>query len=406
MIKLLQSYNTSGSPLLSLASSYAPLSLTLGTLTQNMTAYSFRALQRMNRTDLCPSILPYWISSISMRGIPDYGVLEISPAMVLIKGYNRLQRFDLSEEIVSKFEVKLSPSTSPPSSVILSGSKQLASSKILPEMAYSYAYIGKFEKCLLALHTMLELGISIDIDVSKSILKLILRESNSWFIREVVRSLLELKGLNDNDSIQLLTNSFMKNLDFVTGAVSLHTLPKEDVSCPEVCFIGRSNVGKSSLINMIANRKGLAFTSKTAGKTTEFNYFRAEGLIGGTMEKTKFHLVDLPGVGYAEASYDRREGWLSLLKEFVKTRQTLKVVFHLVDARHGLLQADEECLNILTELPDRVAYVIVLTKVDKLGGGVNRDFINKIDREIKSRRSGNDSTRPLHFHHHYYCYYY
>jgi GTP-binding protein EngB required for normal cell division len=85
----------------------------------------------------------------------------------------------------------------------------------------------------------------------------------------------------------------------------------------------------------------------------------------------------------------------------VKTRQTLKVVFHLVDARHGLLQADEECLNILTELPDRVAYVIVLTKVDKLGGGVNRDFINKIDREIKSRRSGNDSTHPLYFHHHY-----
>lgn len=257
-------------------------------------------------------------------------------------------------------------------------------------MAFSYAYIGKFEKCLLALHTMKELGISIDVEVSKSILKLILRESNSWFIREIMRTLLELKGLNDNDSIQLLTNSFMKNLDFITGAVSLHTLPPEDVSCPEVCFIGRSNVGKSSLINMIANRKGLAFTSKTAGKTTEFNYFRAEGLTGGTMEKTKFHLVDLPGVGYAEASYDRREGWFNLLKEFVKTRNTLKVVFHLVDARHGLLQADEDCLNILAELPDRVAYVIVLTKVDKLGGDVNRDFINKIHKEIKSRRNGKD----------------
>jgi GTP-binding protein len=355
-----------------------------------MTAYAFRALQRMNRTDLCPNILPYWMTCISNNNNNNNdnneNNLELSSGMVLIKGYNRLQRSDLAEEVVSKFQVKLSPS-----SLLLneiSDKILLSSIKILPEMALSYAHIGKFEKCLLTLHAMKAISINIDIDTSKNILKVVLRESNSWFIRETIRALLELDGLNDNDSIQLLTSSFMKNLDFVTGAVSLRTLPIEDMHCPEVCFIGRSNVGKSSLINMIANRKGLAFTSKTAGKTTEFNYFKAEGLTGGVMEKTKFHLVDLPGVGYAEASYERREGWLDLLKEFVKTRKTLRVVFHLVDARHGLLQADEECLSILSDLPETVAYVIVLTKVDKLGGEVSRDFINKIDRELKSRRSG------------------
>jgi GTP-binding protein len=138
---------------------------------------------------------------------------------------------------------------------------------------------------------------------------------------------------------------------------------------------------------MISNRKGLAFTSKTPGKTSEFNYFDALGKTAGTKENHRFYLVDLPGVGYAEVRKELRQSWLDLLNAYVTKRSTLRVLFHLVDSRHGLLDADEECLSLLPTLPEHVQYVIILTKVDKRGGGVRRDILDRLTREI-SKRTG------------------
>lgn len=173
---------------------------------------------------------------------------------------------------------------------------------------------------------------------------------------------------SDHSHLQLISNTFMKSVDFVTGAVSMSTLPTQTDGCNEAAFIGRSNVGKSSLINMVCNRKGLAYTSKTPGKTSEFNYFDARGRVGVKNDLHRFYLVDLPGVGYAEKSRDLRSSWTELLQSYVGKRQHLRVVFHLVDSRHGLLAADKECLDLLRSLPLHVEYVIVLTKVDKLKG--------------------------------------
>ncbi len=124
-------------------------------------------------------------------------------------------------------------------------------------------------------------------------------------------------------------------------------------------------MGKSSLINMISNRKGLAFTSKTPGKTSEFNYFDASGIVGVDKQPHSFYLVDLPGVGFARASRELRLSWTTLLSDYIQHRDTLRVVFHLVDSRHGLLDADEECLSLIPLLSPTTKYVIVLTKVDK-----------------------------------------
>ena len=187
---------------------------------------------------------------------------------------------------------------------------------------------------------------------------------------------------NDNDFLQIITSAYMRDIDFITGAVSMQTLPSSDFM--EVAFIGRSNVGKSSLINMISNRKGLAYTSKTPGKTAEFNYFKTTGFIGSDQEPYHFFLVDLPGVGYAQKSRDLRQSWTFLLRNYVTQRSTLRTLFHLVDSRHGLMEADEECLSLLQTIPQHVEYVIVLTKVDKMKGLVTAKEIDNIVKIIDS----------------------
>ena len=140
---------------------------------------------------------------------------------------------------------------------------------------------------------------------------------------------------------------------------------------------------------MISNRKGLAFTSKTPGKTSEFNYFDAKGKIALNNEKHRFYLVDLPGVGYAEVDKDLKASWLALLRSYVTSRTTLKVLFHLVDSRHGLLPADEDCLSLLPSLPKNVQYVIIFTKVDKLRSGIRKDLLQSVHKAIKLKSGEN-----------------
>jgi GTP-binding protein len=135
--------------------------------------------------------------------------------------------------------------------------------------------------------------------------------------------------------------------------VSLEGLPPDKES--EVCFIGRSNVGKSSLINALFGRKNLARTSKTPGRTQELNYF----FLGD-----KSFIVDLPGYGYARASKDKRSNWQDLIKLYISGRRSLKRVFTLVDSRHGLKSNDKEFFEFLDSCA--VNYQIILTKTDKV----------------------------------------
>ena len=146
---------------------------------------------------------------------------------------------------------------------------------------------------------------------------------------------------------------FAGPVDFVKGVVAMSGLPPADRL--EVCFAGRSNVGKSSLINALTGRKSLARASNTPGRTQEINYFA----LGAAR-----YLVDLPGYGYAEAPLPVVEKWQRLLKNYLQGRQTLRRAFVLIDTRHGVKAVDAEILTMLDKAA--VTFQVVLTKADKV----------------------------------------
>lgn len=152
---------------------------------------------------------------------------------------------------------------------------------------------------------------------------------------------------------------FAGPVTFVKGVVAMSGLPPADRL--EVCFAGRSNVGKSSLINALTGRKTLARASNTPGRTQEINYFA----LG-----EERYLVDQPGYGYAEAPVAVVAKWQALLKQYLSGRVTLRRAFVLIDARHGVKAVDEEILKLLDR--SAVTFQAVLTKVDK---------INRVERE-------------------------
>jgi GTP-binding protein len=153
---------------------------------------------------------------------------------------------------------------------------------------------------------------------------------------------------------------FAQPCTFVKGVVKLEGLP--DDALPEIAFAGRSNVGKSSLVNAMTGRKTLARTSNTPGRTQEINYFTL-----GQPDREGLFLVDLPGYGYARESKDRIATWTDLVMTYLQGRATLRRVLLLIDARHGIKKNDEEVMAMLDKAA--VSYLIVLTKADKLKKG-------------------------------------
>ncbi len=157
----------------------------------------------------------------------------------------------------------------------------------------------------------------------------------------------------DDDARETGRRLFAGNTDFLKGVVALDGLPPADRI--EVCFAGRSNVGKSTLINALTGRKGLARASNTPGRTQEINFFT----LGDS-----HYLVDLPGYGFANAPKKVVEGWQRLLKAYLSGRSTLRRAFVLIDARHGVKPVDEEIMTLLDKAA--VTFQIVLTKADKV----------------------------------------
>ena len=181
----------------------------------------------------------------------------------------------------------------------------------------------------------------------------------------------KIKEIGDNPGEWL----FNQKINFELGVTSVEKLPENEI--PEIAFFGRSNVGKSSLLNAITKKSKLAYTSKNPGRTQELNYFSISN------DETILNIVDMPGYGFAKASKDKIRKWNNLSKYYLKNRKNLRRVFLLVDSRRNIKPVDEEIMNVMDEFA--VSYQIVLTKIDK-----TKDVDNQIKivlNKVKKRRA-------------------
>ncbi|MEN3952035.1 ribosome biogenesis GTP-binding protein YihA/YsxC [Iodidimonas sp. SYSU 1G8] len=165
--------------------------------------------------------------------------------------------------------------------------------------------------------------------------------------------------ISDEERLERGRLFFAQECTFMLGVAGLGQLPTPGPI--EIAFAGRSNVGKSSLLNALTGRKDLARTSNTPGRTQQLNYFSIQHPRYGSL-----YLVDLPGYGYAKVPKPQVDAWIRLLKSYLRGRQTLRRAMLLIDSRHGILAADREIMTMLDDAA--VSYQVVLTKIDKAKG--------------------------------------
>jgi GTP-binding protein len=176
----------------------------------------------------------------------------------------------------------------------------------------------------------------------------------------------------DPDLAEAARKLFSGRVEFLLSAPSLDFLPEAEF--PEVAFAGRSNVGKSSLINAVTGRKSIARTSVTPGRTQELNFFE----VG---EPTRFRLVDMPGYGFAKAPVKVVERWRKLVRDFLRGRAVLKRTLVLIDSRHGIKPPDEEMMKMLDDAA--VGYRLVLTKADKIKASELAATLAKVEAQAR-----------------------
>lgn len=169
---------------------------------------------------------------------------------------------------------------------------------------------------------------------------------------------------------------FAQACRFLKGVVGIEHMPPPQA--PEIAFAGRSNVGKSSLVNALTGRNTLARTSNTPGRTQEINFFA----LGADEKKPALLLVDLPGYGYAKETKQRVEDWTQLVMSYLRGRANLRRVLLLIDSRHGIKANDEEVMRMLDAAA--VSYQLVLTKTDKLKAAEVEQVV--ADTQTKLRR--------------------
>lgn len=175
----------------------------------------------------------------------------------------------------------------------------------------------------------------------------------------------------NEETFEFLANALVLTVERVSKVRAMADLPSPSQSMPEVVFVGRSNVGKSSLVNYMVNRRALASISATPGHTKHFHFFAVNK--GRSDNVPSFYLVDVPGLGYAEAEIEMQDSWRNLLERYMSVRDTLSLVFHLVDGRHGLTATDHIMLQLVKRaLQERreagkpaFRFVVILTKMDK-----------------------------------------
>ena len=173
----------------------------------------------------------------------------------------------------------------------------------------------------------------------------------------------------DAEAIEAGRLLFAGQCEFVAAANNLASLPS--LSLPEIAFAGRSNVGKSSLINALTSRNNLARTSQTPGRTRQLIFFSLSG---------RLQLVDLPGYGYAKAPKTDIQAWTKLTKQFLAGRQTLQRLMLLIDSRRGINEADRQMMKLMDE--QAVSWAVVLTKIDKLTARQQDEIISNTSAQI------------------------